>query len=113
MGHCAAIEKDLWALHGRIVRYGYMTRRSKRWLEKQTDVWIAAEMVSGAARNEYDVAILLTADSDLVPAVHFVQGLGKVVELVTFPRSSPVISQLLSVAEARTTARKSYFRPYP
>lgn len=37
--------------------------------EKQTDVNIAIHLLKGALLNEYDIAILATADSDIVPAV--------------------------------------------
>ena len=81
-------------------------------MEKQTDVWIASEMVSGAARDEYDIAILLTADSDLVPSVEFVRMFNKGVELVVFPKRNPAISHLVRVANSTTTARSSFFRAY-
>ncbi len=37
--------------------------------EKMTDVNIAVEMLSAAAQNEFDTALLVSADSDLAPAV--------------------------------------------
>jgi len=37
--------------------------------EKMTDVNIAVEMFSDAAKNKFDTALLLSADSDLVPLV--------------------------------------------
>ena len=45
--------------------------------EKQTDVGIAVEMVDDAHRNLFDAAVLVSGDSDLVPAVKKVVSLGK------------------------------------
>ncbi|MGH9185657.1 MAG: NYN domain-containing protein, partial [Acidimicrobiales bacterium] len=45
--------------------------------EKGIDVLIALHMVMGAVRDDYDVAVLASGDSDLVPAVEMVLDLGK------------------------------------
>src|SRR3989339_1276121 len=37
--------------------------------EKQTDVNIAVYLIRGALLDEFDTAVLVTADSDLVPAI--------------------------------------------
>ncbi len=50
------------------------------WHEKGVDVQIATHMVAMAHRDEYDVAILASGDSDLVPAVVEVIAQGRVVE---------------------------------
>jgi uncharacterized LabA/DUF88 family protein len=41
--------------------------------EKETDVHIAARIVVDACENRFDRAILITADSDLVPAIDIVK----------------------------------------
>ena len=41
--------------------------------EKMTDVNIAVEMFSDAINDEFDIALLLSADSDLVPAVRAIK----------------------------------------
>ena len=51
--------------------------------EKQVDVRIAVDLVSMAQRNEYDVAYLLSADGDFVPAVEEARRLGKQVFAVS------------------------------
>ena len=46
-----------------------------RWREKRTDVALASHMVADCSRNPgYDEAILLTQDSDFIPAVEVVAG---------------------------------------
>ncbi len=49
--------------------------------EKGIDVLIAIEMVMGAMNDKFDVAVLMSADSDLGPAVEAVRKLGKVCEV--------------------------------
>lgn len=52
--------------------------------EKGIDVLIALAMVTGAMRNEFDVAILFSADSDLAPALEQVRESGKVCEVAAW-----------------------------
>jgi uncharacterized LabA/DUF88 family protein len=54
----------------KISRYcAIMNRNCHRHEEKQTDVAIAVTVLSAAMRDEFDRAILVTADSDQVPLV--------------------------------------------
>lgn len=43
--------------------------------EKQTDINIAIDLVTGAFQNKYDKAILVSGDTDLVPAINRVKDL--------------------------------------
>lgn len=52
--------------------------------EKGIDVLLAIHMVMGARNNEYDVAVLVSADTDLIPALEAVRDLGKVVEVAAW-----------------------------
>lgn len=52
--------------------------------EKGIDVMIAIDMVMGAVRDEYDVAVLVSADTDLVPAIEAVLNLGKRAEVASW-----------------------------
>jgi uncharacterized LabA/DUF88 family protein len=55
-------------------RYCKLCRRTfKSHEEKETDVNLGIHMVNDAHRNRYDIAFLLSADSDLVPAVKMVR----------------------------------------
>ena len=66
--------------------------------EKMTDVNIAVEMLSAAAQNEFDTALLVSADSDLAPAIQKTMALyGKRV-VIAFPpeRTSHRLSTLAS-----------------
>ena len=58
----------------------------KSYHEKGVDVRIAVEMIRFARENKYDVAYLLSSDTDLVPAVEEVRAFGKKVTYVGFPK---------------------------
>jgi uncharacterized LabA/DUF88 family protein len=51
----------------------------KTFHEKGVDVRLAVEMIRLARKDEYDVAYLLSSDTDLVAAVEEVQSFGKIV----------------------------------
>ena len=86
------------------VKKGYMVDRNGVWEEKMIDVFFAA-------RNEYDTAILVTADNDLVPAIQRVRNLNHKVELIVFTKATPKIGNLLKASSIHREARESYFKP--
>jgi len=88
-----------------------MVDREGIWEEKMVDVLIASDMVYYAARNEYDTAILVTADNDLVPAIQRVKNLNHKVELVVFTKAKPKVSNLVKASTINRRARKSHFIP--
>jgi len=62
--------------------------------EKATDVKIATQLVHNAHQDKFDVAVLISDDSDLYPALHIVKNkLGKTTGIVS-PQGKP--SNLLS-----------------
>jgi uncharacterized LabA/DUF88 family protein len=68
---------DLTIFYG---RYKITTRVCQNCLktnevptEKMTDVRIASQMISDAVKNNYDSALLITGDGDLVPAIEVVK----------------------------------------
>lgn len=53
--------------------------------EKGVDVKLAVDLVIGAADNLYDIAIVVSSDTDLIPAIKYVRrGQKKTVEYVGF-----------------------------
>jgi uncharacterized LabA/DUF88 family protein len=52
--------------------------------EKGVDVHIAVDLLLGACDDLYDTAILVSSDTDLIPAVHGVRKKGKKVEYIGF-----------------------------
>lgn len=52
--------------------------------EKGTDVKIAVDLIIGAADDLYDAAILISSDTDLIPALQYVRYRKKRIEYVGF-----------------------------
>jgi uncharacterized LabA/DUF88 family protein len=52
--------------------------------EKGIDVLLAIDMVLGAVQDRYDVAVLVSADLDLIPALEAVVDRGKWVEVASW-----------------------------
>lgn len=75
------------------------------YVEKQVDVLIAVDLVSLAHQDGYDVAYLLSADGDFVPAVREVQRLGKRV----FAASPLRGNQLATQADAFINLPREWF----
>ena len=79
--------------------------RFPRYTEKRVDVSIAVDMVRMAYEGMYDVAYLLSADSDLVPAVEAVRSRGKKV----FAASPAFGHELEKVVDAFISLRRGWF----
>jgi len=56
-------------------------------IEKGVDVSLVTKMLSHAFRNNFDVAIIVSGDSDYVEAVQEVKNLGKRIEIAAFKAS--------------------------
>lgn len=52
--------------------------------QKEVDVALATEMLAGAFRDAYDVAVLVSGDRDFVPAIERVRAEGRRVEVAFF-----------------------------
>lgn len=66
------------------IRLGYTQRTAEGWEEKGVDTFLASDLVGKAYRNEYDEAIVISADGDIVPSVLEVRQMGKRVYLAQF-----------------------------
>jgi len=58
--------------------------RIERGRQKGVDVLLAVEMIKYAENEAYDTAIIVSGDSDLVPAVELVKSMGRHVEVAFF-----------------------------
>lgn len=63
---------------------------SPQYVEKEVDTRMAVDLVRLAYRHEYDVAYVLSADSDFIPAVEAVRELGKTVFAASPARATPL-----------------------
>ncbi len=74
----------------KIKNEGFTVKRGKvmydkgKIREKGTDVKIAVDLVVGAADDIYDTAILVSSDTDLIPAVKYVEYRKKKLEYIGF-----------------------------
>ncbi|MCP4652007.1 MAG: NYN domain-containing protein [Candidatus Omnitrophica bacterium] len=95
------------------VKLGRLVHIGKTWMQKGLDVKIALDMFSKAVSNQYDVAVIVTGDSDFVEVIQEVKGrYGKHVELCTFDRSiydalrlAPDLHEIVDLS----IARKNHF----
>ena len=56
-------------------------------IEKGIDTLLVTDLIRFANSNSYDAAVLVSSDADMVPAVNFVQTLGKKIIQAGFPPS--------------------------
>ena len=61
-----------------------LRRRGDNLIEKGIDVALATEMLSLGFRNAYDIAILVSGDSDYIHTVNKLKNIGKIVEIAAF-----------------------------
>ncbi|OGH74147.1 MAG: hypothetical protein A3C90_03475 [Candidatus Magasanikbacteria bacterium RIFCSPHIGHO2_02_FULL_51_14] len=67
-----------------VVKKGYLMNNDGVFHEKGVDVQIAVDMLAGAYENQYDAALLVSSDTDLVPAIVKMKERGKAVECIGF-----------------------------
>lgn len=73
------IEKD-----GFTIKRGRIMYDSGKTREKGTDVKIATDLIIGAVDNLYDTAILVSSDTDIIPAIKYLRYKKKKLEYVGF-----------------------------
>ena len=66
------------------VKLGYLMKSDGVYHEKGVDVKIAVDLLVGAYENMYDTAILISSDTDLIPAIQKIKHLGKEIEYIGF-----------------------------
>jgi len=69
------------------ITFGHVIRHPDRTHhEKGVDVRLAVEMIRFARENKYDIAYLVSSDTDLVAAVEEVRAFGKKIQYVGIPK---------------------------
>ena len=109
---------------GVVVKFGKLMRDHSRaggYHEKGVDVQIAVEMIRFARQDKYDVAYLISSDTDLVPAVEEVKDFGKKVTYVGVKRQPKdgekknafgLSYGLISIANDLKVVDKNEVRPF-
>jgi uncharacterized LabA/DUF88 family protein/ASC-1-like (ASCH) protein len=78
---------------GFLIEKGFLMQSDGAFHEKGVDVKIATDMIIGAYEDLYDTAILISSDTDLIPAIKQVRSLGKKVEYIGFSHSPSIALQ--------------------
>lgn len=76
-------------------------------VEKGIDIMLATDLLYFAWNNFYDVAVLVSGDSDFAYALQAVKNMGKHVEVAYF--ESGISKDLLDVADNRHLLNRSFF----
>lgn len=76
-----------------IINTGYLMKSGGSYHEKGVDVKLAVDLLVGAYDNLYDVAVVLSSDTDLIPAIKKVKHLGKEVEYIGFAHQPSIALQ--------------------
>ena len=61
----------------------------EKYREKGIDVKLATDLIVGAVDNQYDTALVVSSDTDLIPAIDWVRSRGKRVEYFGFSIPHP------------------------
>ncbi len=78
--------------------------------EKGVDVQIATDMITLAWENTYDIAVLVSADSDFVPLAEFLKTKGKKVVHGQFPPKGAELAQKCWAPIDLTAIRQTFRR---
>jgi len=73
------LQKEGWE-----IGFGQLLKTSEGYHEKGVDVLIAVDLLVGTYENIYDTAILVSSDTDLIPAIEKVRLKGKKIEYIGF-----------------------------
>ena len=82
------------------VQRGYLMKNDGVYHEKGVDVKIAVDLLVGAYENLYDTAVLISSDTDLIPAIEKVKQRGKDIEYIGFSHK-PSHGLIRSATETR------------
>ena len=100
---------DQLRVQGLSVVTGFLMEHDGKYYEKGVDVRIAVDIVSGAFEKQYDEAVLISSDTDLLPAVIKAQASGRAVHYVGFSHQ-PSLAMISRCATARLLTEKDIDR---
>jgi uncharacterized LabA/DUF88 family protein len=68
-------------------RQGKLQKIGNEYRQKRVDIWMAVDLVRMSSQKQIDKAVLMTGDSDLVPAIEAARDCGVIVVLFYSPNS--------------------------
>ncbi len=77
-------------------------------VEKGVDVMLVTDMLQFAWKDQYDVAVIVSGDSDFAYALQTIKNMGKYIEVACF--ESNVSKDLLEVADNKQVLDHNYFK---
>jgi len=99
---------EIQKLSGVEIKFGNLQGAGRELKEKNLDTQLTANMISLAAQNAFDTAILVSNDRDYVSALDPTKNIfGKKIELVYF--KGFISNSLLRLADIPRRARQSFF----
>lgn len=96
------------------IRWGHLAPRGKNsdgttgYIQKRVDLCLGIDLTSLILKNRPDIAVLVTGDSDFIPAVEFAQQEGVILRLVHGP-SGTFHRELWNLADERIEMTKDFF----
>src|SRR3989344_5447894 len=103
---------ELQKLPGVEVKFGDLQLSGEKPKEKNLDTQLTADMLTMAARNKFDTAILVSNDGDYKSAVEPTKNeFGKRIEVAYFNKR--ISSNLLQLADLRRRLRPIFFEQLP
>jgi len=112
---------DRVADYRNLLKLGIKKIKFERLREKGIDVKLATDLIVGAVDNKYNVAIVVSSDSDLIPAIDWVRHrTKKTIEYVGFSIPDEVISanstnpliSLITKTDVKRILVKSDLQPF-
>ena len=73
------LQKENWQ-----IGFGHMLKNDAIYHEKGVDVLMAVDLLAGAYENLYDTAVLISSDTDLIPAIEKARTMKKKIEYIGF-----------------------------
>lgn len=96
---------DQLKFNGLQVITGFLMNHDGRFYEKGVDVRMAVDIVAGAYEKQYDEAIVVSSDTDLLPAVAKAMAKGRVVQYVGFSHQ-PSMAMVSKCSRSRLLLEK-------
>jgi uncharacterized LabA/DUF88 family protein len=84
---------------------GYLLKSAGRYHEKGVDVNIAVDMLVAAYENKCDKIILVSSDSDLIPAIKKAREKGKEIEYIGFSHQ-PSVAMVATCSSSRLLTKE-------